>query len=206
MVGAGTGPEALYVGLTRGRDGNHAHVVTRAADEYQPVGAAHGHPPSRPARRPGRHRLDRHRRRDRHVAAIDAGRGDRARGATSVQTAVERFAAEAEMVYTARTAAALDRLTADGTLTADQRLAFAAEATDTGALARLLRTAELAGHDPDQVLADAVTIATLAGARSLPQVVYRRIERQLAGQLAPDCRRLRRHDPGRRRRRRGRGS
>jgi hypothetical protein len=103
----------------------------------------------------------------------------------SVQTAIERFAAEAEMVYTVRTAATLDRLATDGTLTPAQRQAFAGEATDTATLARLLRTAELAGHDPDHVLATAVRSRDFDGARSLPQVLYRRIERQLAGRLAP---------------------
>jgi hypothetical protein len=102
-----------------------------------------------------------------------------------MRTPVERFAAEAEMVYTARTAAALDQLTAAGKLTGDYRLGFAADQSAMGSLARLLRTAELAGHDPDRVLVEAVADRDFTGARSLPQVVYGRIETQLAGQLAP---------------------
>jgi conjugative relaxase-like TrwC/TraI family protein len=181
VVDGRTGPEALYVGLTRGRHGNHAHVVTHAADEDQPVGAAHRTPRTDPltvlagivsAEPPP-------------PASATAQAEEAETQRVSVQTAIERFAVEAEMVYTARTAATLDRLAADGTLTADQRQAFAGEATDTGALARLLRAAELAGHDPDQVLGVAIGSRTLDGARSLPQVLYRRIERQLEGQLAP---------------------
>ena len=42
-------------------------------------------------------------------------------------------------------------------LTVDQRIAFADDAADSASLARLLRTAELAGHDPDHVLRTAVT-------------------------------------------------
>lgn len=194
VVGAGTSAEALYVGLSRGREGNHAHVITHPTDEQQPVGAGHHvrrvdplgvvagifradpangvtGPAAAAATGPD-------------VAALKQAEADAARR-ESVQTAVERFAAEAEMVYTARTAACLDRLAADGRLTADQRAAFAAESTDTGSLARLLRTVELAGHDPDQVLTDAVAERDFTGARSLPQAVHGRITRAYDGRLAP---------------------
>lgn len=185
VAGAGTSPEALYVGLTRGRDGNHAHVVTRPADEAEPVGAVHGTPRVDPLGViAGIVRSDAAVRNSADVAAVEQAETSQARR-ESAQTAVERFAAEAEMVYSARTAATLDRLTADGTLTADQRFEFAADPSAMGSLSRLLRTAELAGHDPDRVLGAAVSDRDFAGARSLPQVVYGRIEHQLAGQLAP---------------------
>ena len=182
VVDGRTTPESLYVGLSRGRDGNHAHVVTLPVDEDQPAGAVH-----RTVRADPLAVL---------AGIVEADTGGLAASATaqaedgaskrkSVQTAIERFAVEAETVYTSRTAAALDRLAAEGVLSADQRLAFAAEITDTGALARLLRTAELAGHDADQVLTTAIASRSFDGARSLPQVVYRRIERQLDGRLAP---------------------
>ena len=102
-----------------------------------------------------------------------------------MQTAVERFAAEAELVYSARTATSLDRLTAEGTLTADQRLALAADPHAVAALGRLLRSVELAGHDPDRVLANAISERDLAGARSIAQVVHRRIVDRYRDQLAP---------------------
>ena len=182
VAGAGTSPAALYVGMTRGRDGNHAHVITRPADETQPVGAAHAIPPADPlavlTSVVGTEAADL------GGAATQQAADDEHRRA-SVQTAIERFAAEAEMVYTTRTAAALDRLTADGVLSVEQRLAFADDAADSASLARLLRTAELAGHDPDEVLRAAVAERSYEGALSLSQVTYRRIERQLAGRLAP---------------------
>src|SRR3712207_9008840 len=54
------------------------------------------------------------------------------------------------------TGAVLDRLTTEGALTDAQRQQLAADEA-YGTLERLLRTAELAGHDPEQVLTDAVT-------------------------------------------------
>jgi conjugative relaxase-like TrwC/TraI family protein len=184
VVDPRTSPETLYVGLSRGREGNHAHVVTHATDEQQPPGAARDVPRQDPLSVLAGI-LNRDAARDPvHDAAVAQAERDATRRA-SAQTAIERFAAEAEMVYTARTTAALDRMTATGALTAEQRQAFASEMTDTSALARLLRSAELAGHDPNHVLETAIRSRSFDGARSLPQVVYRRIERQLEGRLAP---------------------
>ena len=45
----------------------------------------------------------------------------------------------------------LDRLVDDGTLTPAQRATLAAD-EGTVSLAQVLRQAEIAGHDPDQVL------------------------------------------------------
>jgi conjugative relaxase-like TrwC/TraI family protein len=184
VAGAGTSAEALYVGMSRGRHGNHAHVITRPADDAQPIGAVHD------TRRvdpldvlTGVIRAD--------DSTVDASRTateqsenaeDRRR---SVQTSIERLAAEAAEVYTARTAAALDQLAAAGALTPDQRQAFAADQPAHTALAGLLRTAELAGHNPADVLTAAVTERGFAGARSIPEVVHGRIRDALAGQLTP---------------------
>ena len=100
VAGAGTGPEALYVGMTRGRHGNHAHVVTRPADESQPIGAAHTVPRTDPL---GVLTVvvgaDHHPAIDRGDAATQQ-EADDAHRRGSMQTAIERFAAEAEMVYT----------------------------------------------------------------------------------------------------------
>ena len=52
-------------------------------------------------------------------------------------------------------------------------------------LERLLRTAELSGHDPDRVLADAIAARDFTGAHSLAQVTYARITHALEGQLTP---------------------
>lgn len=184
VAGPGTSRQALYVGLTRGRDANHAHVVTRAADKSQPTGAVHDVRQVDPLGvvaaivRSDPRELD-----TEAAASTQAEQADARR--SSMQTAGERFAAEAELVYTARTATALDRLTAGGILTADQRLALADDQAATGALARLLRSAELAGHDPNQVLATAIGERTLDGARSIAQVVHRRILDRYGDRLAP---------------------
>jgi conjugative relaxase-like TrwC/TraI family protein len=183
VAGPATGRQALYVGLTRGRDANHAHVVTRAADESKPAGAVHFVPPADPLgvlaailrEDGGEHGNDSAAAQDDQAAARWA----------SMQTAVERFAAEAELVYSARTTASLDRLTAEGALTADQRLALAADTQAITALGRLLRSAGLAGHDPHQVLAAAIAERDLGGARSIAQVLHRRIVDRHRDRLAP---------------------
>jgi hypothetical protein len=68
----------------------------------------------------------------------------------------------------------LDRLVDDGTLTPAQRATLAA---DEGivSLAQILRQAEIAGHDPDHVLRDAITSRDLGDARSLASVIHHRI-------------------------------
>lgn len=72
------------------------------------------------------------------------------------------------------TGSRIDRLTATGALTDQQRSRIAAE-DGTAALTRVLRRAELAGHDPHHVLTDAVERGPLDGARSVSNVVYSRI-------------------------------
>ena len=104
--------------------------------------------------------------------------------ARSTMTHVDQLIAVAEQVTTGRTSAALDRLAAAGALTPPERAQLAADDT-IWSLERLLRTAELAGHDPDQVLADAVAARELDGARSLAQVIHHRITKTLDGRLTP---------------------
>lgn len=65
----------------------------------------------------------------------------------------------------------LDQLAAGGDLPADHRVAFAADEA-RGSVDQLLRTAELAGHDPEQVLRRAVTAAM--NDRPLHRVLQRR--------------------------------
>lgn len=184
VASPGTRLDALYVGLTRGRDDNHVHVVTRSADQTQPAGLVHDVPRAdslgvlaaivreEPAA------VD-----TRAAASAQVEQADTWR--SSLRTAGERFAAEAEIVYTARMASSLDRLTAEGALTTDQRLALANDTAATGALARLVRSAELAGHNPETVLATAIGERSLAGAHSIAQVLHRRIVDHYGGQLAP---------------------
>ena len=80
----------------------------------------------------------------------------------------------AQLAATERTAVWLDQLTATGALTAEQRARIAAE-DGAPSLARVLRRAELAGHDPRQTLADAIADGPLTGAKNLTNVLYARI-------------------------------
>src|SRR5581483_7029523 len=80
--------------------------------------------------------------------------------------------------------AVLDDLTATGKLAPRERQAIAADEA-FGSLDRLLRTAELAGHNPRAVLDRAVTERSLDGARSPAQVLHSRITTSLHGQLTP---------------------
>ena len=68
----------------------------------------------------------------------------------------------------------LDQLAATGALPAHHRVAVAADEARTS-LDQLLRTVELAGHDPARVLADAVTAGSLDKATSVAQVLHFRI-------------------------------
>ena len=81
----------------------------------------------------------------------------------------------------------MDHLATTGVLPESTRIALAADDA-TGSLTRLLRTAELAGHDPDAVLEAAVTERGLDTARSPAQVLHHRITSTLQGELTPTVR------------------
>ncbi|WP_238589121.1 MobF family relaxase [Pseudonocardia sp. HH130629-09] len=172
VVTTTTSPNALYVGMSRGRDANTAHVTTRTG----PDDAADGNPTEHSLHRdpvavlatvldntdPIEHR-----------SAL-AQATEAAAHAASTRTATELLVDAAQLAATERTANALDRLTADGTLATDQRARIAAE-DGAAALTRVLRRAELAGHDPDAVLREAVESGPLEGARQLTNVIYSRV-------------------------------
>ncbi|MQA12836.1 MAG: relaxase domain-containing protein [Pseudonocardiaceae bacterium] len=169
VVTPNTGPEALYVGLSRGRDGNTAHVTTRAIPADAPPGAV----------QEAVHR---------DPAAVLAGvleTADPARSALatvtesaqeteSVHTPAELFADAAELATAGRTSTWFDALTDAGKLSAEQRAQLAAE-DGAATLGRSLRRAELAGHDPRQVLLAAVTERPLDEARQITNVIHHRI-------------------------------
>jgi hypothetical protein len=94
--------------------------------------------------------------------------------AATVRTPVELFADAAELATAGRAARWLDQLVDDGRLTEHQRARLAAE-DGAGTLATLLRRVELAGHDPRQVLTDAVENRPLDDARQLTNVLHARI-------------------------------
>ncbi len=169
VVSPATGPEALYVELSRGRHANTAHVVTTSV-------------PDDPAR--GGEADARHRSPTAVVAGIleaaDPSRSALATAAeaehenTSVRTPAELLADAIELATAGRTARWLDTLVDDGLLTDRQRATLAAE-DGAASLSQVLRRAELAGRDPEQVLRAAVAERELDGARQLTNVLHHRI-------------------------------
>jgi len=165
-----TGLSSLYVALSRGRWSNITYVNTQfLADEGAPVGIVN----ETVRRDPLGVLAARAERAEPYLAAIVQAEHDAAE-AQSVATIGERFAAVAEHATAGRTATMLDRLVGDGTLTPAQRSTLAAD-EGTVSLARVLRQAEIAGHDPDQILRAAITSRDLGDARSLASVLHHRI-------------------------------
>ena len=169
VVTAGTGAPALYVGMSRGRHTNTAHVATRTIAEDAPTGAVGGAVHRCPTAvlagalegaDPSRTAL---------AEAVES-----AQEAHAIRTPGELFADAAELATAGRTARWLDNLADEGVLRPDQRVALAAEDGATS-LSRILRRAELAGHDAEQVLRTAVAGRTLADARQLTNVIHHRI-------------------------------
>ena len=164
-----TSHEALYVALTRAQQENSAYVATQAVPDDAPTGTVNQTRRAEPlavlANTAERAEPD--------LAAIVHAEQDAAE-AQSLATIGERFADVAEQATAGRTATMLDRLAGDGTLTAAQRATLAAD-EGTVSLACVLRQAEIAGHDPEYVLQQAVTSRDLDGARSLGSVIHHRI-------------------------------
>jgi conjugative relaxase-like TrwC/TraI family protein len=164
-----TGHAALYVAVSRGRHENTAFVETQAVAEDAPTGTVNQTP-----RRDPIGVLAANIERDEPELAAIIEAENNAADAASLRTIGERFADVAELASAGRTATMLDRLVNDGTLTPAQRATLAAD-EGTVSLSRVLRQAELAGHNPDQVLRDAVTSRDLADARSLASVLHQRL-------------------------------
>ncbi|MEC3976245.1 MobF family relaxase [Amycolatopsis sp. H20-H5] len=189
VVSAMTNLKALYVGMTRGRHGNTAHVTTVTA--YERIDSAEGTDERHHAGlvvqtdSPTGEVIDTARR---SPGAMLAGvfetatpqrsalaeATESAQETDAIRTPAELLADATELATAGRTARWLDLLVVDGHLTEADRARIAAE--DGGpTLTRLLRRAELAGHDPHQVLTDAVTARTLSGSRQLTNVLHHRI-------------------------------
>ena len=172
------GREGFYVGMSRGRERNTAYVITertRAADltpqprpasAIEDPGAAEDAPPPP-------HRL-----------AVLAGILEREQGE---RTATETMRQELER---GASLATLSPIWADVTrahatrqheatlqsMLPDQVWRQYQQDPERETLTRLLRTAELAGHDVDTVLREAVTIRDFDGARSIAAVLHGRVE------------------------------
>jgi hypothetical protein len=169
------------VQLTRGRETNVAFVVTRRVADDAPTGETHTVRPRTAAEvltdviRPPE--------RDPNRTAL-----------TEAETAAERAVSTPALLdplievigetLTGRTSAWLDQLAANGILPEHHRVALAADEA-RGSLDQLLRSAELAGHDPAQTLRDAIQCGTLDRSASVAQVLHFRIRTTLENQLAP---------------------
>lgn len=162
---------ALYVGMTRGRDTNIAHVATISVVEDP----ADGRPDQTTHRDPVAALalvLDPHGRTTQRSALAIAAESAQEMG--NVRTPAELLADAAQLAATQRTVTWLDSLTLDGTLTMARRSRIAAE-DGAASLTRVLRSAEIAGHDARQVLTAAIAERDLDGARNTTNVIYSRI-------------------------------
>ena len=170
---------AAYVALTRGRLKNIAHVVCRGrASADDPVGVTQEIEP-------------------RAARAVMGEIVEKAEDELSALQEMERAAEErtgehrnigqlldaAASVHGGRTASALDQLVDEGVITADDRVRLAADEATGSAVERILRSAELAGHDRTQLLRDALR-GKLTGAKSAGQVLYGRIQKKVGDSLA----------------------
>jgi hypothetical protein len=184
LVDESVGREALYVGLGRGRERNTAYTITertRAADLSAVPRTAPELVDPGAGRRSQPHRFT--------VLAAVMEREQ------SERTATETARAELERVASLTT---LAPMWADVTRAhaarryEDSIRALIAEAdwlqyeqdVERGTLIRLLRAAELAGHDADSVLRRAVEDHSFAGARSIAAVLHGRV-RRIVGTAEP---------------------
>ena len=174
VISAGWDTPLAYVGLTRGRESNTAWVVTRQTPEDSPPGQAQ-------AVRP---------RSGYAVLADVLGRDNAAqRSALEEQRQAEELAASTFTTVgqlldgigfstRGQTSGLLDRLAADGSITETQRAALAADDA-MGSVERLLRAAEVDGHDRETVLAAALGGRSLAGAEFPGRVLHHRLQTQI---------------------------
>jgi conjugative relaxase-like TrwC/TraI family protein len=173
-------PEALYVLLTRGRENNTAHVVTQAETPDEATGQTHDRE-RMPATTVIADILARED--DAEQAALDQ-RAEDARNARSMYTIHAQYEVASQRICRIRTDQWLDRLTAEGTLSEQDRQRLAAD-QGTEQLARQLRAVEQAGHDPVSALRAAVGDYSLETARSVAQVLQHRISDQHPDAMRP---------------------
>lgn len=181
LISGSTARSAAYVALTRGRDGNWGYVTTQETGEDTAPGET-----SQTARR------------DPVGVLTDIlTRPPEAADLTALAQLEQAEQAERELpavlhplmttladLAEARTSQLLDRLVVREVITEEDRAAFAADPA-TGSLTQLLRRAELAGHDPDQLLTTALGARDLAESRSVAQVTHRRITKAIGDLEAP---------------------
>lgn len=169
VVGAGTDAAAAYVMATRGRESNTLWVTTRhtAQDAHTGETQAVEH-------RAAKAVLEDVLRRSEVELTPLAEQAVAREKAAEVMTPLERLSAEADKLNSARTSHLLDLAAATGEITDEQRAKLAADPAMDG-LARVLRQAEVAGHDPAQVLGRALQGRSLDTATSPAAVLHHRV-------------------------------
>jgi hypothetical protein len=178
LIDRSTARSAAYVALSRGRDGNWAYVVTQDTGQDAAAGDT-----AQATRRDPIGVLTDTLTRARDPADLTA----LAQLEQAEQTARELPAMLHPLLTTladlaeARTSQLLDRLVARDVITQEDRAGFATDPA-TGSLTQLLRRAELAGHDPDQLLTAALGSRDLAEARSVAQVAHHRVATAIGAQ------------------------
>jgi conjugative relaxase-like TrwC/TraI family protein len=166
-----TSANALYAGATRGQESNTLHVVTQAAAAG--IDAETGDTARAPRRNP-RAILEEILERATPERSASTTATEDAAEAANVQTPLDRVRAACEVAVTERTTRWLDQLASDGHLTEPLRRRLAAE--DGGRkLSPLLRRLEMAGHDAEAVLTDAVAAKSLDGSHEVTNVIYKRV-------------------------------
>ncbi|GAA0897633.1 ATP-dependent DNA helicase [Pseudonocardia zijingensis] len=173
VVAPSSDAASVYVGLTRGREGNDAWIVTRPLPSDAPVGAAQEVEP-----RPGRAVLEEVLERAEDQRGALAEQEQAAEDAASVRTNIDRLVDGISTLTAGRWSGLFDRLAAAGTITEEQRRELAADRA-MGSVERLLRLAEVAGHDPGDALRQVLEGKTLAGANSPAQVLHKRLRDSL---------------------------
>ncbi|WP_406048299.1 MobF family relaxase [Kribbella sp. NBC_00889] len=160
---------ALYVAMSRGRVANTTHVVTQAVAATAEVGETKQAMKRSPLAVLGSaFDLEQP-----QISALQA-QAEAAAEAGHLRTPAELLADGIAVATAGRCARWLDELTEQGLLTEQERTMLAVE-DGAGTLDTLLRRAELAGHDPRQVLTEAVTARTLTDARRVSYVLHDRI-------------------------------
>lgn len=183
VVTPGMSAEAMYVAMSRGRDGNTAHVATQPEVAGEFTGETH----ERERQTPGQVMGDILGREAEEEKAALVQAAEDAKAAGSMHTIHARQEDAVRHLGRARVGTWLDQLADEGVISGDERAAFAGDQA-TEQLGRLLRTAEQAGHDPREVLRSAIGERSLDGLQSLAQGVHARITKRFEGEggsLAP---------------------
>jgi AAA domain/TrwC relaxase len=181
VVGPGTDGPSAYVQSSRGRDKNVLFMVTQHTDESQHTGET-----AKAGRRGAAEVLAdiiRPPEVDPNRTALAAAEAA-AEEARATATHVDPLVTVIADLTAGRTQRWLDELTVAGQLPEHHRVALAADDART-TLDQLLRTVELAGHDPRRALGDAVGASSLDGAASVAQVLHFRIREAYRDRLTP---------------------